>query len=78
MHDLLKGDTQSFYAIQYASGRLFAQKYQPPRQQLILVVTDDPFDPNAIRAHAAAFSADRYRSEMSAAVDEALTSGPVP
>ena len=36
------------------------------------------FDPNAIRAHAAAFSADRYRSEMSAAVDEALTCGPVP
>ena len=31
------------------------------------------FDPEAIRAHAAAFSAERYRREISAAVEETLT-----
>jgi glycosyltransferase involved in cell wall biosynthesis len=35
------------------------------------------FDPAAIRTHAAAFSADRYRAEMSAAVETALASDPV-
>jgi prolyl oligopeptidase len=53
---LIAASSASFYDLQFRAGMLFAQKYQPPEQQPMLVVmrsADDPgsakviFDPNA-------------------------------
>jgi len=52
---VLKGISESYNDIDYAGGSLFALKYAPPKQQEILVVTNNPnskadirtiFDPN--------------------------------
>ncbi|MCK5689757.1 S9 family peptidase, partial [Myxococcota bacterium] len=46
---LLKADTENFYAIQYAGGLYFAEQAAPPKQQALLVVTNDLFNRDAVR-----------------------------
>jgi prolyl oligopeptidase len=56
---VIAAGSASYYSLQFRGGMLFAQKYQPPQQQPMLVVmrsADDPasakviFDPNAASA----------------------------
>jgi prolyl oligopeptidase len=55
LKQLISASSASYYGLQFRAGMLFASKYQPPRQQPVLVVlrsADDPatekvvFDPN--------------------------------
>ena len=59
LKQLIAGGSASYFNLQFRAGMLFAEKYQPPQQQPILVVlrsADDPasarviFDPNAASA----------------------------
>ena len=59
LKQLVAGTSSSYYDLQFRGGMLFAEKYQPPQQQPMLVVlrsADDPdsarviFDPNAASA----------------------------
>jgi|HubBroStandDraft_6_1064221.scaffolds.fasta_scaffold00076_51 prolyl oligopeptidase len=59
LHQLVADSPAAYYDLQFRGGTLFAEKYQPPQQQPVLVVmrsADDPasakaiFDPNAASA----------------------------
>jgi prolyl oligopeptidase len=59
LRQLVAASSASYYDLQFRAGMLFAEKYQPPQQQPVLVVmrsADDPasakviFDPNASSA----------------------------
>jgi prolyl oligopeptidase len=59
LKQLIAGGSASYFDLQFRAGMLFAEKYQPPQQQPMLVVlrsADDPasarviFDPNAASA----------------------------
>ena len=59
LHQLAAATSASYYDLQFRAGMLFAERYQPPQQQPMLVVmrsADDPasakviFDPNAASA----------------------------
>jgi prolyl oligopeptidase len=59
LKQMIAGSSAAYYDLQFRGGMLFAEKYQPPQQQPMLVVlrsADDPassrviFDPNAASA----------------------------
>ena len=59
LHQLVAASSDAYYSLQFRGGILFAMKYQPPKQQPMLVAlrsADDPqsakviFDPNAADA----------------------------
>jgi prolyl oligopeptidase len=60
LKELIASSSASYYDLQFRAGMLFAERFQPPQQQPVLVVmrsADDPatakviFDPNAASAH---------------------------
>jgi prolyl oligopeptidase len=68
IHELVAASSAAYYDLQFRAGMLFAEKYEPPQQQPMLVVmrsADDPasakvvFDPNAA-ASKGSLSVDYY------------------
>jgi prolyl oligopeptidase len=47
--EILSADTVSYFEITHRDGRYFAMKYQPPKQQPLLVTADSLFEPTGER-----------------------------